>query len=135
MNKHAWRSSNLTRGKAYICGRLIDCLSRSGASLHVCMSPHGPDMASFAAASSADTAVPQRLPSSTMAFMFEVSQTPQVMHSALNCSWREIDYQRCWAGFQQANVSKRKAGSHDNGHATDSRVQKRAVQAEVISSG
>jgi hypothetical protein len=45
----------------------------AGASLHVCMTPHGPDAATFEAASSRDTSRPERLPTDTLAFMFEAS--------------------------------------------------------------
>lgn len=48
-------------------------LLAAGASLHMCMSPHGPDSATFAAASTADLR-PAKLPDDTLAFMFEASR-------------------------------------------------------------
>lgn len=42
-----------------------------GASLHQCMTPHGPDTQTFEAASSANLK-PQKLSSDALAFMFEV---------------------------------------------------------------
>ena len=108
--------------------------SAAGASLHVCMTPHGPDTASYEAAVSVDTQVPQRLPSGTMAFMFEVSQTPRVMLTALQSPQREEGYQQCWAGLTKPCASKRPASSDlptDNG-----KLQKRELKAEAaISTG
>ena len=45
---------------------------RAGASLHVCMTPHGPDTATFEGAIAKDGSVPEHLPDDTLAFMFEV---------------------------------------------------------------
>lgn len=41
-----------------------------GASLHMCMTPHGPDAATFHTASTAELK-PQKIPDTTLAFMFE----------------------------------------------------------------
>jgi homogentisate 1,2-dioxygenase len=69
-----------------------------GASLHNCMSGHGPDAATFDKASSADTSRPQKV-TDTMAFMFE-TRTPLVATpQALQSPQLQIDYQACWAGI------------------------------------
>jgi homogentisate 1,2-dioxygenase len=69
-----------------------------GASLHNCMSGHGPDAATFDKASSADTSQPNKV-TDTMAFMFEtrtpLAATPHALHSPQ----LQADYQACWAGI------------------------------------
>ena len=113
------------------------CMHDAGSSLHVCMSPHGPDLGSYEAATRVDTQVPQRLPSSTMAFMFEVSQTPRVMLSAMHSPFRERDYQNCWAGFRKTDAGKRPADSLPSAVAQNNvKLQKRELTAETaISTG
>lgn len=54
-----------------------------GASLHNCMSGHGPDAGSFATAQGIDTAKPQKL-TDTMAFMFESRMVIKPSRSALS---------------------------------------------------
>jgi homogentisate 1,2-dioxygenase len=78
-----------------------------GASLHNCMSGHGPDRESYEAASRADTSRPEYL-ARTLAFMFEsrhpLIPTPWAMESPL----RQRDYQRCWEGLpRQFNPQQR----------------------------
>jgi homogentisate 1,2-dioxygenase len=69
-----------------------------GASLHNCMSGHGPDAATFDKASSADTSRPHKV-TDTMAFMFE-TRTPLVATPyALASPQLQHDYQDCWAGI------------------------------------
>jgi homogentisate 1,2-dioxygenase len=69
-----------------------------GASLHNCMSGHGPDAATFDKASSADTSRPHKV-TDTMAFMFE-TRTPLVATPhALASPQLQRDYQDCWAGI------------------------------------
>ena len=69
-----------------------------GASLHNCMSAHGPDAATFERASGADTRTPAKV-ADTMAFMFETQRplavTPQMLDSPL----RQPDYDACWGGL------------------------------------
>ena len=56
--------------------------STGGASLHLCMTPHGADATSYEAAVGAgDT--PSHLPRDTLAFMFETHLTPRLMPHAL----------------------------------------------------
>ena len=103
----------------------------------MCMSPHGPDLASFEAATRVDTQVPQRLPQTTMAFMFEMNLVPRVMVSALESQFRELDYQKCWAGLRKAGTAKRAAESV-TGEAVQNngKLHKHEITAEAsISTG
>ncbi len=69
-----------------------------GASLHNCMSGHGPDAASHDKAVALDTRVPQRL-ADTMAFMFETRAALHVTTQALDLRELQADYWRCWQGL------------------------------------
>jgi homogentisate 1,2-dioxygenase len=66
-----------------------------GASLHNCMSAHGPDAASFERASRADTRTPEQI-RDTMAFMFETRCPIQPTRYALESPQRQSDYWQCW---------------------------------------
>ncbi|WP_051971527.1 homogentisate 1,2-dioxygenase [Massilia sp. 9096] len=70
-----------------------------GASLHNCMSGHGPDAATFDKASSADTSRPHRV-TDTMAFMFETRNPIVATGQASNSPQLQANYQDCWAGIQ-----------------------------------
>ena len=70
--------------------------SPGGASLHNCMSGHGPDAATFARASRADVSTPQRI-ADTMAFMFETRNVIHPTRFALQSAQRQPEYYRCWA--------------------------------------
>jgi len=70
-----------------------------GASLHNCMSGHGPDAATFDKASHADTSVPHKV-GDTMAFMFETRHVICPTAQALASPQLQGDYQACWAGIQ-----------------------------------
>lgn len=71
-----------------------------GASLHHCMSGHGPDAATFEKASSADTGAPHKV-ADTMAFMFETRHPLIPTAYALASPLLQPDYQQCWAGIQK----------------------------------
>ena len=71
-----------------------------GASLHNCMSGHGPDAATFSAASQADTSRPQRI-SDTMAFMFETRSLLRPTAWALQSAQLQSDYAQCWQGLRK----------------------------------
>ncbi len=71
-----------------------------GASLHNCMSGHGPDAASFEKASAIDTSKPQHV-ADTMAFMFESRYVIHPTRQALESPQLQGDYQDCWAGLQK----------------------------------
>jgi homogentisate 1,2-dioxygenase len=66
-----------------------------GASLHNCMSGHGPDADAFARASRADTTKPDYL-AGTMAFMFESRYVIHPTDYALDSSQLQSDYYECW---------------------------------------
>ena len=69
-----------------------------GASLHNCMSGHGPDAAAHARAVALDTTQPQHL-TDTMAFMFETRAVLRPTAQALALPELQADYWRCWQGL------------------------------------
>ena len=69
-----------------------------GASLHNCMSPHGPDTATFEQASRAELA-PEYL-ADTLAFMFESRYLFQPTAAALEAGFRQRDYVDVWQGLK-----------------------------------
>jgi homogentisate 1,2-dioxygenase len=66
-----------------------------GASLHNCMSGHGPDADTFAKASKADTSKPHKI-ADTMAFMFETRAVIRPTRVALDSAQLQHEYFRCW---------------------------------------
>lgn len=77
-----------------------------GASLHNCMSGHGPDAATFDKASNADLSKPDVI-KDTMAFMFETRAVIRPAQQAMDAAHRQRDYQDCWAGLKKHFVSPR----------------------------
>ena len=71
-----------------------------GASLHNCMSGHGPDATTFDKASAADLSRPDVI-ADTMAFMFETRAVIRPTAQALTAGHRQRDYQACWAGLRR----------------------------------
>jgi homogentisate 1,2-dioxygenase len=71
-----------------------------GASLHNCMSAHGPDAATFEAASRADTSRPEQL-ANTMAFMFETRCVIHPTRYALDSPQLQRNYFECWQGLKK----------------------------------
>jgi homogentisate 1,2-dioxygenase len=71
-----------------------------GASLHNCMSAHGPDAETFAKASAADTSKPDYL-TDTMAFMFESRDVFKPTKFAMEEAPLQRDYFRCWQGLKK----------------------------------
>ena len=71
-----------------------------GASLHNCMTGHGPDAATFDKASSADLSKPDVV-TDTMAFMFEARAVIRPTAQAVDAAHRQRDYQACWAGLER----------------------------------
>ncbi|MCA0974088.1 homogentisate 1,2-dioxygenase [Halomonas denitrificans] len=69
-----------------------------GASLHNCMSPHGPDAESFEKASNA-CLEPHYL-GATLAFMFESRYVFQPTEKALAADFRQRDYVSVWQGLR-----------------------------------
>lgn len=70
-----------------------------GASLHSCMSAHGPDDASTRAAIEAELA-PHKI-ENTMAFMFETGQVLRPTRHAMASAELQSDYDACWAGLNK----------------------------------
>ncbi|KQW66121.1 homogentisate 1,2-dioxygenase [Methylibium sp. Root1272] len=71
-----------------------------GASLHNCMTGHGPDAETFEKASRADLSTPDVI-QGTMAFMFEARHVWRPTARALASPLRQPDYARCWQGLQK----------------------------------
>jgi homogentisate 1,2-dioxygenase len=69
-----------------------------GASLHNCMTGHGPDTETFEKASAADLSQPTRI-RDTMAFMFETRAVIQPTRAALESAQLQGEYFRCWQGL------------------------------------
>jgi homogentisate 1,2-dioxygenase len=78
-----------------------------GASLHNCMSSHGPDRASWEKAVAADLA-PQKI-AGTMAFMFESRHVFCPTRWAMETPLRQTDYDACWYGFRKAQLPETSA--------------------------
>jgi homogentisate 1,2-dioxygenase len=70
-----------------------------GASLHNCLTAHGPDADSWAKATHAELA-PVKLPD-TMAFMFETRYLYRPTKFALETSLLQTDYHECWRGLEK----------------------------------
>ena len=70
-----------------------------GASLHNCMSAHGPDRATFEKATATEL-VPQKI-TDTLAFMFETRMPVRPTRFALETNSLQRDYDACWAGFKK----------------------------------
>jgi homogentisate 1,2-dioxygenase len=64
------------------------------------MSGHGPDAATFEAASRADTTKPDRI-GDTMAFMFETRHVIRPTRHALESPLLQADYFECWQGLEK----------------------------------
>lgn len=71
-----------------------------GASLHLCMTPHGPDTATFEDALQEKHENPRRVGDGTLAFMFETYYTPKVTSSALGSPYIDQEYYKCWEGLK-----------------------------------
>ncbi len=69
-----------------------------GASLHNCMSPHGPDAETFEKASNADTSTAHHI-RDTMAFMFETRRVIRPTDQALTAPTLQANYHQCWQGI------------------------------------
>jgi len=71
-----------------------------GASLHNCMTGHGPDAASFEKASQSDTTKPDHIVD-TMAFMFETRLAICPTRQALESPHLQANYYECWQGLRK----------------------------------
>ena len=70
-----------------------------GASLHNCMSGHGPDQASWQGAT--DAALKPHKIENTLAFMFETRMPIRTTKWAEETPLMQLDYDDCWTGFQK----------------------------------
>jgi homogentisate 1,2-dioxygenase len=71
-----------------------------GASLHNCMSGHGPDAATFEKASNIDTSKPNKV-ADTMAFMIETRNIIKPTRYAMETPALQADYYRCWSDIKK----------------------------------
>ncbi|KAL4194731.1 hypothetical protein AMTRI_Chr05g69960 [Amborella trichopoda] len=77
-----------------------------GASLHSCMTPHGPDTKTFEATVSCEkSSEPFRI-ADTMAFMFESCLIPRICPWALESPDLDPDYYKCWVGLKSHFLRK-----------------------------
>lgn len=76
-----------------------DGFSPGGASLHNCMSAHGPDNISTTQAIAARLQ-PHKI-DNTMAFMFETCTVLRPSQFALQCPELQTDYDGCWSGMSK----------------------------------
>ena len=74
--------------------------SPGGASLHNCMTGHGPDAETFEKASNADTSKPHYI-TDTMAFMFETRTLIRPTQQALESPELQAQYSECWHGIRK----------------------------------
>ena len=77
-----------------------DGFAPGGASLHNCMSGHGPDAETFEKASHADTSAAHYI-RDTMAFMFETRRVIRPTAQALASVELQGDYYRCWQDIKK----------------------------------
>jgi homogentisate 1,2-dioxygenase len=71
-----------------------------GASLHNCMTGHGPDADTFEKASRSDTSRPGKV-ADTMAFMFETPVVIKPTQFALETSQLQSEYFQCWQNLKK----------------------------------
>lgn len=71
-----------------------------GASLHNCMTGHGPDAPTFERASQADLSRPDVI-RDTMAFMFETRCVLRPTRHAMTSPQLQADYAQCWRGIRK----------------------------------
>ena len=77
-----------------------DGFSPGGASLHNCMTGHGPDAQTFEKASNADATKPHYI-TDTMAFMFETRTVIRPTRQALQSPELQQNYFECWQGIKK----------------------------------
>lgn len=77
-----------------------DGFAPGGASLHNCMSGHGPDADTFEKASHADISQAHYI-RDTMAFMFETRRVIRPTSVALSSDALQSDYYQCWQGLKK----------------------------------
>ncbi len=85
-----------------------DGFAPGGASLHSCMSAHGPDQLSTQNAIAAELR-PHKI-ENTMAFMFETGRVLRPSRHALASPQLQADYDACWAGLAKTFVQPGEGG-------------------------
>ena len=70
-------------------------------SLHICMTPHGPDKDTYEANIAPETESPARIPDSSLAFMFETNAVPLLTPFALKTVFLNKNYLKAWKGFER----------------------------------
>jgi len=70
-----------------------------GASLHSCMTPHGPDTKSYEAAVADLCESPTKFEGG-LAFMFETTCQLELTEYARTCEYRDLEYAQCWSGLE-----------------------------------
>jgi homogentisate 1,2-dioxygenase len=78
-----------------------------GASLHNCMSGHGPDKETVERALASDTSKPQKV-ADTLAFMFETRTLLRPTHFALESAQLQARYFECWQGLAKRFDAQRR---------------------------
>ena len=76
-----------------------------GASLHNCMSGHGPDRETYEKASTGELR-PHKI-ADTLAFMFESRSVIVPTRFAMETPAMQLDYDDCWARFEKAQLPRR----------------------------
>ncbi|KAJ4726393.1 homogentisate 1,2-dioxygenase [Melia azedarach] len=71
-----------------------------GASLHSCMTPHGPDTKTYEATIAHGNEPGPHKITDTMAFMFESCLIPRICPWALESPFLDHDYYQCWIGLR-----------------------------------
>lgn len=83
-------------GLIYGCYDAKEGFVAGGASLHNCMTPHGPDYVTYSKGVADECAEPSRFEGG-LAFMFETCLSLKVAPSALQDeTWRDMKYTACW---------------------------------------
>ena len=73
-----------------------------GASLHSCMTPHGPDTQTYAAGTAPEAEQVGHLPNDQLAFMFETYYTPRISAQAMGApNIGAVCGVRCGVGLRQ----------------------------------
>ncbi|KAG0499211.1 hypothetical protein HPP92_003902 [Vanilla planifolia] len=71
-----------------------------GATLHACMTPHGPDRETYEKAlQRGDEAGPYKI-EDALAFMFESALLPRISPWSLESPFRDVNYYQCWTGLE-----------------------------------
>ncbi|KAI0492182.1 hypothetical protein KFK09_026448 [Dendrobium nobile] len=71
-----------------------------GATIHACMTPHGPDNTTYEKAiERGEDAGPYKI-KDALAFMFESSLLPHICTWSLESPYRDADYYQCWIGLK-----------------------------------